>query len=211
MKKIWLYHRESTEAGAEQVETRFTMLREYAEKSGYEVMGQSFDLCDWRDTERPGLDEAVEAIRSKTADTILCVALNRIARDRNGITAFATRINNPWALQLVDENDNYAWWGTFFVPAKPFDQVRADTENVLNPIISPEQFEAVQQILKARNKTERSERAEPKKNDPLDRFVPLGYDAVFDEEVGRIKLVPNQDAAKVKEYFEHFLNSEEEL
>lgn len=105
MKKVWLYHRESNEEAAERAELHFEKLRKFAEKNGYEVVGQSFDHCGWRDTERNGLLVAEEAVKNKEADAILVINFRILGRDIQTILEINRSIGRPGSL-LSTEGEN---------------------------------------------------------------------------------------------------------
>lgn len=98
MKKVWLYHRESTKEAAERAVLCFEQLRKFAEKKGYEVVGQSFDHSGWRDTERRSLRVAEEAVKSKKADAILVINFRVLGRDIQTILEIYQNIGRPGSL-----------------------------------------------------------------------------------------------------------------
>lgn len=98
MKKVWLYHRESTKEAAERAKLCFEKLRKFAEKNDYEVVGQSFDHCSWRDTERRSLLVAEEAVKNREADAILVINFRVLGRDIQTILEIYQSIGRPESL-----------------------------------------------------------------------------------------------------------------
>lgn len=107
MKKVWLYHRESTKEAAERAVLSFEQLRKFAEKKGYEVVGQSFDHSGWPDTERRSLRVAEEAVKSKKADAILVINFRVLGRDEQTILKIYQDIGWPNSL-LSTEGEEVA-------------------------------------------------------------------------------------------------------
>lgn len=107
MKKIWLYRRESTQVGAELVQERFAKLKEFADKNGYEVVGQSFDLSGWRDIQRPGLRKAMEAVESNEADAILVTNFRTLGRDAQTIHKIFADIGRPDSLVSTEGEEKF--------------------------------------------------------------------------------------------------------
>lgn len=91
MRKVWLYYREFSQMDAGFAQERLVKLKQYAELKGYKVVGQSFDLCDWRETECHGLHEAMEAVKGKSADALL-------------VTNFRTLGRDPWTIHKIYED-----------------------------------------------------------------------------------------------------------
>lgn len=112
MKRVWLYDRESTPVGAEKAEEHMATLRKYAEEQGYQVVGQSFDCCEWTSLDRVGLNEAIRAIKEKAADAIVVRKLNRIARNEALTVSFAEILGSTDALECIDPYDQHIWLST---------------------------------------------------------------------------------------------------
>lgn len=91
MRKVWLYYRETSQMDAGFAQEYLVKLKQYAELKGYKVVGQSYDLCDWRDTEHHGLHEAMEAVKGKSADALL-------------VTNFRTLGREPWRIHKIYED-----------------------------------------------------------------------------------------------------------
>lgn len=102
---VWLYHRTSTPTDPDIIQAAFDRLRRSAEAKGHHVVGQSYDCGSWKNLDREGLRQGVDAVTKKTADAIYAIKLNRIARDMDTVSAFLKQLQSPKALLLESTTD----------------------------------------------------------------------------------------------------------
>ncbi|MFH1834396.1 MAG: recombinase family protein [bacterium] len=78
MKRAAIYYRVSTVD--QNPEMQVTELRAYAEKRGFEMVGEFVDTASGASRSRPGLDRLMSEVRSRRADVVLVWSFDRFAR-----------------------------------------------------------------------------------------------------------------------------------
>ena len=89
--RIWLYARLSRDEDAElnSLTNQQNILREYAEKNGYTIVGESSDdNISGMHFNRPGINEIYDAVEKKLIDAVVVKDLSRLGRHRTQTALF---------------------------------------------------------------------------------------------------------------------------
>lgn len=84
--KIYIYARVSTK-DEQDPENQLLRLREWAERSEHEIVGEYIDRASGANQHRPGLDEMMDGARKRYVDAIVIVRLDRICRSMINLTS----------------------------------------------------------------------------------------------------------------------------
>src|ERR1700733_5973385 len=79
--KVAIYARTSTDDGRQELTNQTGELHAYAERMGWEVVGEYLDQVSGRKAERPQLQAAMKAARKRKFDVLLFWSLDRISRE----------------------------------------------------------------------------------------------------------------------------------
>ena len=83
--RVWLYARLSRDDDQDMnsLENQRQLIREYAEKNGYEIVGESFDdNISGMHFNRPGIEEITSAVEEKRIDAVIVKDMSRLGRHR---------------------------------------------------------------------------------------------------------------------------------
>jgi DNA invertase Pin-like site-specific DNA recombinase len=92
--KVALYARFSSDLQrASSIADQFRVCREYAKAQGWEVAAEFSDAgISGASLNRPGLQNMMRAVRSKTIDAVLAEALDRFSRSQEGTAHLFSRL-----------------------------------------------------------------------------------------------------------------------
>lgn len=81
-KRVWLYGRVAHDSGeGRELEMQMELLLRWAAENGYTVAGETAEAGSGIQTERPGLAEVTQAVRSKKMDVVAVKDFSRLTRD----------------------------------------------------------------------------------------------------------------------------------
>lgn len=108
--RIWLYARLSRDEDAElnSLTNQQNILREYAEKNGYTIVGESSDdNISGMHFNRPGINEIYDAVEKKLIDAVVVKDLSRLGRHRTQTALFIDylRENDVRVLSVTENID----------------------------------------------------------------------------------------------------------
>lgn len=79
--RVAIYARTSTDDGRQELANQTGELHAYAERMGWEVVGEYLDQVSGRKADRPELKKALAAGRKRKFDVLLFWSLDRLARE----------------------------------------------------------------------------------------------------------------------------------
>ena len=108
--KVWLYARLSRDEDSElnSLTNQQNILREYAQKNGYQVVGESFDdNVSGMHFNRQGIEQITEAVENKCMDAVVVKDLSRLGRHRTQTAMFIDylRENDVRVLSVTENID----------------------------------------------------------------------------------------------------------
>ena len=108
--RVWLYARLSRDEDSElnSLTNQQNILREYAEKNGYEIAGESADdNISGMHFNRPGINEIYAAVEEKKIDAVVVKDLSRLGRHRTQTAMFIDflRENDVRVLSVTENID----------------------------------------------------------------------------------------------------------
>jgi len=83
--RVAIYARVSTDDRGQDPETQLRLLREYADRRGFEVMGEFVDHASGRSEERPNYRRMLGAVRKRELDVVLVWRYDRFARSTQAL------------------------------------------------------------------------------------------------------------------------------
>ena len=109
--RVWLYSRLSRDEDAElnSLTNQQNILREYALKNGYEVVGESADdNISGMHFNREGINQIYQAVEDKAIDAVIVKDLSRLGRHRTQTALFIDylRENDVTVLSVTENIDS---------------------------------------------------------------------------------------------------------
>lgn len=95
MNQVWLYARQRSDLSA--LQDQFDCLQRYAVENGLSVVGQSYDTVDSAIRHRPGLQQALDHVRSGDAQIVLTTRLCNISHNNRHVLAFMKALQKSHA------------------------------------------------------------------------------------------------------------------
>lgn len=180
--RVWLYARLSRDDDQEMnsLENQRQLIREYAEKNGYEIVGESFDdNISGMHFNRPGIEEITSAVEEKRIDAVIVKDMSRLGQHRTHTALYLDFLReNEVRVLSVTEN---------FDTSKDADDLMIGFKGLFNDMYVRDSACKIHAGY------------EQKQKDGIVVVPPFGY--FKDKNSGEIRIVPDH-AAIVRRIFE---------